>query len=126
VSVLSNAVLQLNFAPTNTIGALVLNGVSQPPGIYSAGTSAPYLSGAGTLLVVPPIPSTPTNLTFMVSANNLVLSWPSNYLGWILQTNVASLTVSGNWHDVPGSATNVQFSFPMTNPAEFFRLRYPH
>jgi hypothetical protein len=56
------------------------------------------------------------------------LSWPSNYVGWILQTNVINVGVSNDWFNVPGSETNTQLTFPMTNPAisnEFFRLRLP-
>jgi hypothetical protein len=65
---------------------------------------------------------------FSVSGSTLTLSWPSNYVGWILQTNAINVGVSNDWHDVPGSETNSQLAFPMTNPAvtnEFFRLRHP-
>jgi autotransporter-associated beta strand protein len=128
VTVATNAILRLDFAATNTVGALVLNGVSQPAGLYNAASAPVYLAGAGSLLVGPSIPTAPTNITFSVSANTFFLSWPSNYVGWILQTNVVSLGASGNWHDVPGSETNTQLAVPLTNPAisnEFFRLRYP-
>lgn len=127
VNVGTNAVLQLNFAATNTIAALALNGVSQPAGLYNAASSAPYLAGAGALQVVP-IPSSPTNIVISMSGNSLLLSWPANYVGWILQTNVAGLAASGNWHDVPGSQTNNQATVPLSNAGvtnEFFRLRHP-
>jgi autotransporter-associated beta strand protein len=128
VTVATNAILRLDFAATNTVSALVLNGVSQPAGFYNAASAPVYLAGAGNLLVGPSIPTAPTNITFSVSANNFLLSWPSNYVGWILQSNVVSLGASGNWHDVPGSETNTQLAVPLTNSAisnEFFRLRYP-
>jgi autotransporter-associated beta strand protein len=127
VNVSSNAVLQLNFDATNTVTALVLNGVGQPAGIYSAVSSAPYLAGTGTLQVAP-LPSSPTNIFFSLNGNSLILSWPSNYIGWILQTNVAGLGPIGNWHDVPGSEANNQLTFPLSSTGitnEFFRLRYP-
>jgi autotransporter-associated beta strand protein len=126
VTVATNAILQLNFAVTNTVGALVLNGVSQPLGIYNAANTPAYLAGTGSLLIG--IPTNPTNITFSVSANTLSLSWPSTYVGWILQTNSINVGVSNDWYDVPGSSTNNQLAFPMNNPAvsnEFFRLRYP-
>jgi autotransporter-associated beta strand protein len=126
VTVATNAILQLNFAVTNTVGALVLNGVSQPLGIYNAANTPAYLAGTGSLLIG--IPTNPTNLTFSISANTLSLSWPSTYVGWILQTNAINVGVSNDWYDVPGSATNTQLAFPMNNPAvsnEFFRLRHP-
>ena len=107
------------------MGALVLNGVSQPGGIYNAGSSPAYLASTGSLQVV----SGPTNLMASLSGNTLLVSWPSsNYVGWILQTNAISLAVSADWHDVPGSGTNMQMLFPVNNPAitnEFFRLRFP-
>jgi autotransporter-associated beta strand protein len=127
VNIASNAVLQSNFNATNTVTALVLDGVSQPAGIYTAASSAPYLAGTGALQVVS-IPSSPTNIFFNLSGNSLVLSWPSSYTGWILQTNVAGLDSSGNWHDLPGSEANNQITFPLSSPGitnEFFRLRYP-
>ena len=128
VTVATNAILQLNFAATNPVAALVLNGSSKAAGIYNATTDPTYLAGTGSLQVGSSIPTNPTNLTFSVSANTLSLSWPSNYVGWILQTNVAGLTVGSGWYDVPGSSTNTQLSVPLTNStvtSEFFRLRYP-
>ena len=126
MTVVTNAILQLNFAETNTVGALVLNGISRPAGIYNATTDPAYLAGTGSLQVA--IPTSPTNITFSVNANTLFLSWPSNYVGWILQTNVINVGVSSDWYDVAGSETNTQLAVPLTDPAirnEFFRLRYP-
>ncbi len=51
VTVSNNAVLQLNFAVTNQVGALVLNGVSKPLGVYNSTIAAPYITGTGSLLV---------------------------------------------------------------------------
>jgi len=47
----SGAVLQLDGAATNQVGALVLNGVSQPNGVYNSGNSGGYITGSGSLLV---------------------------------------------------------------------------
>jgi autotransporter-associated beta strand protein len=126
VTVATNAMLQLNFAETNTVAALVLNGVGKSPGLYNATTDPTYLAGTGSVQVG--VPTSPTNITFSVSGSTLSLSWPSNYVGWILQTNVINVGVSNDWFNVPGSETNTQLTFPMTNPAisnEFFRLRLP-
>ena len=128
VTIATNAMLQMNFAETNTVAALVLNSVSQPAGIYDATTVPAYLAGTGSLLVGPSVPTSPTNVAFSVSGSTLSLSWPSNYVGWVLQTNVINVGVSNDWFNVPGSETNTQLAFPMTNPAisnEFFRLRHP-
>jgi autotransporter-associated beta strand protein len=119
VTVASNATLQLNFTETNTVAALVINGVSRPGGVYNAGTDPAYLTGTGSLQVLP------ASLSISVSGNILSLSW-SNFPGWTLQTNVIDVTVGNDWYDVPFSSTNSQLAVPLTNPAiskEFFRLR---
>jgi hypothetical protein len=75
-----------------------------------------------------PLPAAGTNLTVLAGAGMVTVSWPSNYLGWILQTNALDLGNSLDWADVPGSPTNWQMAFPTGNPApprEFFRLRHP-
>ena len=53
VTVASNAVLQLDFDATNVVGALILNGVSQSPGLYNNASTPAYITGIGSLLVVP-------------------------------------------------------------------------
>jgi autotransporter-associated beta strand protein len=135
VTMVSNsAVLNLNFVnnDTNQIGALVINGVSQPPGLYNAGTTTNII-GAGTLLVVPPITTNPLAgpLQFSLSGQTLALSWPTN-LGWILQSQTnalgAGLIGSSNaWFDVAGSSsvTATNLTINPTNPTVFFRLRRP-
>jgi hypothetical protein len=120
--------LQLNFAATNTIGGLVLNGTNQAGGLYNAANTPAYLAGTGSLLVVP-IPTQPTNISYTVSGNSMILSWPSNYVGWILQSNSIDLRVKGDWYDLPGSETNSQFRVRFTIPGilnNYFRLRYPN
>jgi xylan 1,4-beta-xylosidase len=75
-----------------------------------------------------PLPAAGTNIAAVVSGGNLTISWPSNYVGWILQTNIAGLENSLFWGDVPGSSGNSEMTFPMTNAAiraQFFRLRRP-
>jgi hypothetical protein len=80
---------------------------------------------------VDPYPNLPwfgTNISALVSRTNLTLSWPTNYVGWVLQTNGVDPANSMAWSNVPGSQTNRQMTFPMINPApsrEFFRLRHP-
>jgi len=111
------------------VSGLVLNGVSQAPGIYNATTSPAYLTGAGSLQVGVPIAPNPTNITFTVSGTTLNLTWPADHLGWILQsqTNRLNIGLSNNWYDVTGSAaaTNSVISIDATAPAVFYRLRHP-
>jgi autotransporter-associated beta strand protein len=52
VTVAGGAVLQLDTAATNQVGALVLNGVNQPNGVYNSANSGGLIAGPGSLLVV--------------------------------------------------------------------------
>jgi autotransporter-associated beta strand protein len=128
VAIKSGAALRLSFATTNRVTALVLNGLNQPTGVYKSGNASPYITGTGSLLVLP-IASNPTNITFSVSGNTLGLSWPTDHLGWILQsqTNSLSTGLSANWIDVPGttSITSTNISINPAVPTMFFRLRHP-
>jgi autotransporter-associated beta strand protein len=135
VTISSGAVLNLNFASANTnqIAALVLNGVSQPAGLYNSTTASPYITGSGSLLVVPlaTINPLPGPIQFSVSGSTLALSWPTN-LGWILQSQTnalnAGLLVNSNaWFDVAGSSitTSNNITINPANPTVFYRLRQP-
>ena len=90
------------------------------------GESPPSPEAAATPHGTPPL--TGTNLTATLSGANLLVSWPSNYIGWILQTNALDVANSLDWGDVSGSGTNSRVAFPTGGSAtgrEFFRLRYP-
>ena len=136
VTISNAAVLDLNFVnnDTNQIGSLVLNGISQPAGLYNASTTPAYITGSGSLLVVPPPPTVnplPGPIQFSFANNSLTLSWPTNS-GWILQSQTNTLNVGLNvsgssWFDVvgSGSVTSTNIVVNPTNPAVFFRLRHP-
>ncbi len=51
VTVTNGAVLNLNFTGVNVVTALVLNGVTQPRGVYSSTNASPYLTGTGVIQV---------------------------------------------------------------------------
>lgn len=51
VTVAGGAVLELDFAGQNPVGALVLNGVSQPTGVYNSGNSGGLITGTGSIAV---------------------------------------------------------------------------
>jgi autotransporter-associated beta strand protein len=89
------ALLNLNFSSTNTIAALVLGGTNQPAGIYKAATHPAFLSGGGSLRVVPATaPATPTNLmATAVSGNQINLSWSAS--SGAASYQVKRATVSG-------------------------------
>ncbi|MGN6553658.1 MAG: hypothetical protein ACTHLW_08040, partial [Verrucomicrobiota bacterium] len=67
------------------------------------------------------------NVAFSLEGNVLSLSWPSNYVGWLLQSNTLGLAHSDGWSTVPGSASTNFLQFPM-DPAPssvFYRLAAP-
>jgi hypothetical protein len=86
-------------------------------------------SATNNLVIASGVSNTPTNMTSSVSGNQLTLSWPSDHLGWILQsqTNSSSVGISTNWFDIAGSGTNAQavIAIDPANPTVFFRLRSP-
>ncbi len=128
VAVSSGAVLSLNFAGTNLIAGLVLNGASQSPGVYNAATSAPFISGTGSLLIGAPVATNPTDISYSIGGGNLTLSWPADHTGWRLeaQTNSLATGLSTNWFTLSGSAMTNQVFIPITtNGSVFFRLAYP-
>jgi len=123
----NGAVLNLNFAGTNTVPAFYTNNVALPSGVYKASNLPGFITGTGALLV--DIPTAPTNVRCSLSGDNLALIWPANYLGWILQEQIDALNMglSTNWVDVAGSANLISTNLPI-NPANqtvFYRLRYP-
>jgi hypothetical protein len=75
-----------------------------------------------------PVPSVGAHLSASRSASGITISWPLDYVGWILQTNTVGPGKPAAWGDVPDSLTHSQMSFPTgvaNTPAEFFRLRHP-
>jgi autotransporter-associated beta strand protein len=129
VKIESGAAVKLDFATTNEVGSLVLNGATQSPGVYNATTTPSYITGAGSLMVTPPVNTDPTNITATVSGGVLTLSWPADHIGWRLQvqTNSLSAGLNTNWLDVAGS-TNVNSVDININPANgsvFYRMIYP-
>jgi len=130
VNIAGGAVLQLDFSVTNAVTNLVLNGTTEPLGVYNSTTGSPYITGAGSLQVVAPvvIASNPTNITFtVVSLASFKLSWPADHLGWIVQSNSVSLAVAADWQDIlsTASGTNYLVNVNPAQPNVFYRLRHP-
>ena len=130
VAVSNGALLRLIFTTTNQVAALVLNGTSQPAGVYTSSTPGGYLAGSGALRVVPmapPGPSGPVLLTNSISGSTLSLSWPAGQ-GWKLQvqTNSRSVGLSTNWTSVTdGSVSSTNITVDKVQPTIFYRLAYP-
>ena len=129
VTIATGATLQLDFSTTNQIGALVLGGASQSPGVYKNATSPTFITGSGSLIVVPPVNVTPTNIVASVSGNTLTLTWPTDHTGWKLQAQTNSLGsgLGTNWVTIPGTAAANTYNATL-NPANgtvFYRMVYP-
>ena len=77
--------------------------------------------------VTPPLSG--TNLTFNLTGggSTLSFSWPTNYLGWGLQSNAVDLTVSNDWHLVPGSTStnSVEISVDPGQTNVYYRMYKP-
>ena len=92
---------------------------------------ANHLSSNGSITLtsggLTPGPTTPPPLSFSISGNTLMLSWPSAYAGYVLQveTNSLSVGLSNNWVNVPNStsvlSTNITVN-PNVNGTVFYRL----
>jgi hypothetical protein len=98
-------------------------------GSPGSGLAYSFNPASGVLSIVTGIASNPTNITYSVSGSTLTLSWPSDHLGWILQSQTNSINVglTANWFDVPGSAsvTSINTTINPANGTVFFRLRHP-
>ena len=81
----------------------------------------------GTLAVVQTLPATGTNMGVNLNGNQLTLSWPTNYIGWLLQSNSVNLVDTNKWFTVPGSAAtnSVIITVDPTKPQVFYRMSHP-
>ncbi|HVM50448.1 MAG TPA: LamG-like jellyroll fold domain-containing protein [Candidatus Acidoferrum sp.] len=122
ITLASGALLQLNFTGTNAVRGLVLGGAPQVAGVYNNTTTPTFITGSGSLLVS--LATNPTNMVFSVSGTNLNLSWPSDHLGWTLQTNAVSVADPNAWFAWPGSSGTNSLQIPIgpATPRVFFRL----
>ena len=83
----------------------------------------------GTIAVVATVSTTPFSVGASVSGNQLILTWPTDHIGWRLQvqTNSLSSGLGGTWYDVPG-ATSVDtetINLDSTQGTVFYRMVYP-
>ncbi len=124
VTVANGAVLEMGFAETSTVAALILGGDSKPAGVYNSTTDPTYLAGSGSLRVVTSTPN-PTDLKYTITGSALQFSWTGNYR-LQAQTNTLNVGLSGNWADYPGgSSSPVAVPIDVAKGSVFFRLVYP-
>jgi hypothetical protein len=76
-----------------------------------------------------PVSLVQPQLVFGISGNQILLNWPSDHLGWELQsqTNSPSSGLGTNWTTVTDSAATNQIWIPvdLNNGGVFYRLIYP-
>lgn len=130
----ANNVMNLNYAGTQTVNTLYINNTPCAAGSWGpvgsgAGNESPALTGTGTLYVsvtgAPLVNNNPINVTYQVSGGTLSLNWPSDHLGWYVQSNSVSLGDSNAWFDVADSqlGTNWVITINPSAPKVFYRLR---
>jgi len=103
------------------------NNFSSISGTPGANLAWSFNPANGVLSVVSSVATNPTNITAVVSGRTLTLSWPTDHLGWILQTNSLNIALPADWFDVAGSeaSTTAIIDIDPMNPSVFFRLRSP-
>jgi autotransporter-associated beta strand protein len=110
-------------------GFAALNLVSLPAGV--SGYLSNNVANLSVDMVITNAPAVinpnPTNITVLVSGNQLTLSWPADHTGWLLQSNSVGLTSSNSWFTLPGSGSTNKFIFTVdaTKPTVFFRMLKP-
>jgi hypothetical protein len=99
------------------------------PGGAGLAWNTTTLATDGTLRVVN---TNPTNITAVVSGNQLTLSWPSDHIGWRLPRQINTIDVGFiddpfQWVNVSGSTTtsSITVTIDPTVGAAFYRLVYP-
>jgi fibronectin-binding autotransporter adhesin len=123
-----DGIADLGAGVNEVVGALVLGGVAQGPGTYGS-TASPagvqndeYFTGTG-IVTVPTPPFVPS-LTITLSAPDVILSWPTNAEGFVLQ-GIGTITDT-NWIDDTTPSVIVVTNYTVTESAptnKFFRLK---
>ena len=114
------------FSQPVTNGNLVT--ISGSPGTGLVFTN--YLAVDGSIKVVQTVNPNPTNIIVVLNPpNELVLSWPTDHIGWrlLVQTNSATVGLSNNWVEVPGAASvnSVTNLVDSNSGSVFYRMVYP-
>jgi autotransporter-associated beta strand protein len=87
------------------------------------------VDGSIQVATVTTVNQTPTNLVTSISGNTLTLSWPTDHIGWRLQSQTSDLStgLGSVWVDVAGTAStnSVDITLDPANGAVFYRMVYP-
>jgi hypothetical protein len=70
----------------------------------------------------------PPQLTLALSGTNVILTWPSDATGFVLES-ASTLADGGDWQDFPTAPTEIDgqnvVTITATGPGSFFRLHQP-
>jgi autotransporter-associated beta strand protein len=92
-----------------------------PPGVTFT-----FTPSTGVLSVASVVSRVPVNMAFSVSGGKLNFSWPTDHLGWNLQSNSIDVGVSTDWFNIPGTSavTSTNITIPTTGDV-YFRMQLP-
>jgi autotransporter-associated beta strand protein len=112
------------FSASNYRGAFAALAPASPGPDLAWNTNT--LTTDGTLRIVSTLPVAMSNV---ISSGLVTLAWPSDHIGWRLQTQTNSISVglSNNWFTLSNSIATNRMTFPI-NPSAgcvFYRLVYP-
>ena len=124
--------IELNGPTLNSTSGFTLGGAMiNTDGSWNGGVQPVLIATNSQVTVkVPPISAillnpvlAPPEIAFSVNGNQLTLNWPTNYVGWLLESNAIGLLAT-NWSPVPGSASTNHLQIT-TQPGQsrvFYRL----
>jgi hypothetical protein len=108
----------------STGGTYQINGTigqHDASGVLTGGNYS-VTSGFWSLISVVQVPGAPW-LTITYAGNQAVVSWPTSFTGWTLQTNANLATT--NWVNYSGAIVNNAVTNSLPNGTLFFRLFHP-
>jgi hypothetical protein len=118
---LTNGIVGASFADSSVNNGTTYYYILTATNQFGESTPSPEVSAT-------PVPSFGSTISAARNASGVIVSWPSAYIGWILQTNTVGLGNPAAWGDVPNSRMQSQMTFPIggsSASSEFFRLRHP-
>jgi hypothetical protein len=112
---------------TNYTDTAVVNGTTYY--FLVAATNANGLGVDSAPVSAQPVSTIPPRLVWNINAGQILFTWPSEHIGWKLQsqTNTPGAGLGTNWVTIANSASTNQVLVPIgpTNGSVFFRLAYP-
>jgi hypothetical protein len=127
----NGALLNLNYSGTYTVAACSTNGVALAAGVYTAGNLPGFITGSGSLTIVPAAP--PVVNPPVISGGNLILTGsggsPGGSYTLLTSTNlaipIAAWTTNATGTFSGSGAFSNSIPISQSQAAQFFLLRTP-